>query len=139
MAEELLRRLRQVLQEGFPGEMSYGEYVGQGFRRPGFFTELKRIILRRGVGGRYRVRGDVEIRFYDDERNGQGAADRNGRLHRRAMKIYDVLELPGMISLEMSHSIKDGVLIVTASYVFYAVKSQAESGAFMKTINLEME
>ncbi|MEE0776602.1 MAG: hypothetical protein U0M15_06060 [Bacillota bacterium] len=139
MAEELLRRLRQMLQEGFPGEMSYGEYVGQGFHRPGFFTELKRIIMRRGVGGRYRIRADVEIRFYDDERSGQGAADRNGRLHRRAMELYDVLDLPGMISLEMSHSIKNGILIVTASYVFYAEKSQAEFGAFMKTINLEME
>lgn len=139
MAEELLLQIRQRLQKRFPQIKNYGEYVGRGFQRPGLFAEVKGISFRRGIGNRYRLRVNLAVSYYDNERNEDGTADRNGRLHSMAMSLYDIMEMEGMLSLEMSHHIDEGVLVFEASYVFYVEKAQEDTGALMNKMNLEME
>ena len=107
--------------------------------RPGLFTEVKGISFRRGIGNRYRLRVNLAVSYYDNERNEDGTADRNGRLHSMAMSLYDIMEMEGMLSLEMSHHIDEGVLVFEASYVFYVEKAQEDTGALMNKMNLEME
>ena len=96
----------------FPQIKNYGEYVGRGFQRLGLFTEVKGISFRRGIGNRYRLRVNLAVSYYDNERNEDGTADRNGRLHSMAMSLYDIMEMEGMLSLEMSHHIDEGVLVL---------------------------
>ena len=82
---------------------------------------------------------NLAVSYYDNERNEDGTADRNGRLHSMAMSLYDIMEMEGMLSLEMSHHIDEGVLVFEASYVFYVEKAQEDTGALMNKMNLEME
>ncbi|MDO4541311.1 MAG: hypothetical protein Q4C00_00585 [Bacillota bacterium] len=140
MLKELTNKLQQSLTVSFPGVEIYREFVRQDFQRPCFFPALKEVRSRREMGKRYLFTVVWEIKFFPKLPLGGDPRAIYRDLHEVAMKLYDILALPGYLAGAMSHEIKENVLVFALELSFYGeVREDAVDHNKMINMKLEME